>query len=931
MSTDPATAARWDAIKSRFDELLELDPTERSRRLEDLAREDCGLAREVAALLKHAATGDFLDAPADLQAVLEPACRDEVGSWRLLRLLGHGGMGVVFEAERADGAYAQRVAIKLVDGGWARPMLRERLAAERRFLAGLDHPGIARLIDGGETRNGNPYLVMEFVDGTPITTYASASRLALPARLQLVIAALDAVQFAHERLIVHRDLKPSNVLVTTGGQVKLLDFGIAKAIATGPGAAADATRIFTPAYASPEQMRGEPATAAADVYSMGVLLYELIAGSHPFQPQSEGADAWMEAALSTRAEAPSRRLQRVDPRAPRVPSELDVIVLKAMARNVADRYRTARELAEDLRAYLDHRPISVRTPSPLYVAAKLFRRKPLATGLATAAIVAVLGTSVVALRLADQADRARLDSERRFNEVRRLANDIVFGYQDALEPLGGQALDVRLRLVRDGLGYLDALTSSPNMSDELLREAAAAYQRIGDLLGNLTQANLGHSGESLASYRKALALREALFAKYPSGAQEAMALGGVQHAIGRAYLTQGDIARARATFAQAEALMTSHVGNDDQLALLQLRLDSAAAQSCASFGYQGDSRAALAQVRELQPQFSSLLARRRGAAELEANLSYLLASGALHGCTGGLAQAVDSFAAAEALTRELRDLQPYNVTFLQRRAMILLEYGYWRAVSGEVAAGIGRIEESRDLLESLYESNKRDAKLRLDLATVYSKLGGLQLRVGRVDEAGTGARRAEAVLQTLVAEAPENKAFHTLLGSAYNRQAQVASARGRHADALRLTNLAIRELRASGDDTAHKSYLAIVLGYRASIEAALGDGEAAAGSLVQSAAIARVAAAENPAAVDTRVTLARSLVSLAEQAPAATLARHGLDAAGVRREALDLLTELERGGRLPPAEKALLTRATATRPLPPASSPETLPANPSRT
>jgi tRNA A-37 threonylcarbamoyl transferase component Bud32 len=913
MSTDPAIGARWDAIKSRFDEILALDPAQRSRRLEALAREDAELAREVEALLKHAQTADFLETPADLQALFEPASRDEIGHWRLLRLLGHGGMGVVFEAERADGAYAQRAAIKLVDGGWARPRLRERLAAERRILAGLDHPGIARLIDGGETRNGNPYLVMEFVDGTPITAYASASGLTLPARLQLVVAALDAVQFAHERLIVHRDLKPSNVLVTADGQVKLLDFGIAKAIATEPGAAADATRIFTPAYASPEQMRGEPATAAADVYSMGVLLYELIAGSHPFQPPNERADAWIEAALATHAEAPSRRLQRVDPRAPRLSADLDAIVMKAMARNAAERYRTARELAEDLRAFLDHRPISVRAPSPLYVAAKLFRRKPLATGLATAAIVAVLGTSVVALRLADQAERARLDSERRFNEVRRLANDIVFGYQDALEPLGGQALDVRLRLVRDGLEYLDALTSSPNVSDGLLREAAAAYQRIGDLLGNLTQSNLGHAGESLASYRKALALREALYAKSPAQARDAMALGGVQHAIGRAHLTQGDIAGAKALFAQAERLMSAHAGEAGPLALLRVRLDSAAAQSCASFGYQGDSRAALAQVHELEPQFSALLARRRGTAELEANLAYLLASGALHGCTGALAQAVQSFATAETLTRELRDLQPYNVTFLQRRAMILLEYGYWQAVSGELAPGIARIEESRDLLESLYEGNKRDAKLRLDLATVYSKLGGLQLRVGQVDEAGIGASRAEAVLQTLLAEAPENKAFHTLLGASYNRQAQVASARGRHADALRLTHLAIRELRASGNDTAHKSYLATVLGYRASVEAALGDREAAAESLLESAAIARDAAAENPAAVDTRITLARSLVTLAEKAPAAALARHGLDAAGARREALELLLDLERGGRLPPAEKALLTRARASR------------------
>jgi eukaryotic-like serine/threonine-protein kinase len=915
MSNEKDTNARWGAIKSRFDELLALDPAQRSRGLDALASEDPQLAKEVAGLLDHAATGDLLEAPANMLAMLEPAANDRIGCWKLLRLIGHGGMGVVFEAERADGAFQQRVAIKLVEG-WARPDLRARLAAERRILAGLDHPGIARLIDGGETASGIPYLVMELVEGVPITSYSTAAHLSIARRLELVIAALEGVQFAHEHLIVHRDLKPSNVLVTSQGQVKLLDFGIAKAIATEGGAAGEATRIFTPGYASPEQMRGEPATASADVYSMGVLLYEILAGSHPYPPAREGRDGWMEAMLTGDPETPGRRLSRVDPEAARLPAELDAVVMKAMARSPSERYRTAREFAQDLRAFLDHRPISVRRPSLLYVAAKFARRRPLGTGLAAAALVAVLSTSIVALALADRAERARRDSETRFNEVRRLANDIIFAYQDALEPLGGQALDVRLRLVKDGLDYLDALTRSPNVSDGLLREAAGAYQRIGDLLGNLTQANLGHSRAALASYQKARALREALFAKHPGEAGEAVALAGTLHAIGRSHLTLGQVDRAKELFAQAEGLMSAHAREGDQLALMLLRLDAAGAQSCASFGYQGDSRAALAQVRELQPRFAALLEQRRSAPELEANLSYLLASGALHGCTGAVAQAVESFATAEALTRELRDLQPYNVTFLHRRAMILLEHGYWQAVAGEPAKGVLHMQESRDILESLYESNKRDAKLRLDLATIYSKLGGLQLRLNQPEEAAKGARRAEAVLQTLLAEAPENDAFHTLLGAAYNRQAQAASAGARHAEALRLTNLAIRELRASGDDTGHRGYLAAVLGYRATIEGALGDREAAAESRMQSAALARRAAAENPAAVDVRITLARSLVSLADQAPPATLGRHGLDAATVRREALELLLELERGGRLPPADKELLERVRAVRPRP---------------
>lgn len=908
MAQDEGEAnGRWPEVKARFEELAGLDAAARAARLAGLRATDPALAAEVDSLLAHDHTGGFLDPPADIAALLGHSPRERIGPWRLERVIGHGGMGVVFEATRADQAYEQRVAVKLVSGAWARPGLRERLAAERRILAALDHPGIARLIDGGETRAGNPYLVMELVEGTPITRHAAERALAPGRRLELVAAALEAVQFAHERLIVHRDLKPSNVLVTATGQVKLLDFGIARAM-SGDAAPGEATRVFTPGYASPEQVRGEPPAAAADVYSMGVILYELVAGSHPYRDR----DRWVDAMLAADPEKPSRRLAQSDPAAPPVAAELDAIVMKALARDPAERYPTARDLRDDLLAFLGHRPISVRRPSPLYLAAKFARRHPSGTALAAAALAAILSTSVVAIVLAERAERAREDSERRFEEVRRLANDVVFSYQDALEPLGGQALDVRLRLIRDGLAYLDRLTASPNVSAGLLREAAAGYQRIGDLLGNFTRANLGQSPEAMASYAKARALREKLHAANPGDASDAVALASVLQAIGRARLAVGEIAPAKEAFAQAERLMAAHARPEDRAAHLVLRLEAAGAQSCASIGYGGDSRPALAAVAALEPEFRALLAARRSSRELDANVSYLLAAGALAGCTGDVARAVAAFEAAEPLTRELRDLDPYDVTALHRRAMILLELGYWRAVAGDAAAGIERMEDARDILESLYASNRRDAKLRLDLATVYSKLGGLQVGAGALEEAASGARRAEAVLQTLLAEAPANRTFHTLLAAAYNRQAQVAFARGRHAEALRLANLAVAELRTAGTgDTSRIGHLAMVLNYRATIESAAGLKDAAAATRLESAALARRATAENPAAVDLRIALATALVALAEEAPRGTLRAAGLGRREASREALGLLEDLARGGRLPPAARGLLARAAA--------------------
>ncbi len=336
-SAPPQSSSRWQAVKAFLDELPALGREARQGRLEELATRDPELAGEVADLLRYAEdTQGFLTSlPPAGEAFALPKANERLGPWRLVRPIGHGGMGVVFEAARADGAYEQRVALKVVSGAWTRPGLKERLAAERQMLAGLDHPGIARLIDGGETASGVPYLVMEFVDGAPITRYVADHAVPPGSRIRLVIEALEAVQFAHEQLVVHRDLKPSNVMVSREGKVKLLDFGVAKALAAGAAPNADTTRAFTPGYASPEQIRGEPPTAAADVYSMGVLLYEILTDTHPYDVSSNDPTAIIDAMLMADPERPSRRVAKRRTGL-ELPRELDAIVMKAMARTSAE-------------------------------------------------------------------------------------------------------------------------------------------------------------------------------------------------------------------------------------------------------------------------------------------------------------------------------------------------------------------------------------------------------------------------------------------------------------------------------------------------------------------------------------------------------------------------------------------------------------------
>ena len=387
---------------------------------------DDALATEVRALLAAhdaaEATG-HLDRPLldrDGGAFGDPAVGRAVGPWRLTARLGEGGMGAVYRAERADGAYERAVAVKLIRPGpdlGAAPPLGRRLAAERRILARLEHPHVARLYDGGVTAEGAPYLVMELVDGTPVTAYAEARGLDVEARLRLFLQVCDAVAYAHRHLVVHRDLKPSNVLVTEdhagAPQVKLLDFGIATLLAEGDDGAARTRTVgaMTPAYAAPEQVRGEAVTTATDVYALGVLLYELLAGRRPYELARRTA---AEVERLVCEAAPPRPSQAApDPAlARRLRGDLDTVVAKAMAKEPERRYASAEALAEDLRRHLAGLPVAARPASAGYRLRKFAARHRAGVAAAAAVAVALVGGLGAALWQAHAAQVERQKAER---------------------------------------------------------------------------------------------------------------------------------------------------------------------------------------------------------------------------------------------------------------------------------------------------------------------------------------------------------------------------------------------------------------------------------------------------------------------------------------------------------------------------------------
>ena len=466
-----ASPERWRLVESLFHRVADADPDDRPRLLDELCAGDTALRRELESLLLSAdRTLEGLRRP--VQQAAESITHSDVvgegkliGAYRLMRLLGEGGMGTVYLAARADEQYQQRVAIKVLHStlGLSQAMLL-RFRAERQILAGLEHPNIARMLDGGMTPDGLPYLVMEYVDGSPIHEYCRRHELTVEARLRLFHSVCAAVEYAHHNLVVHRDIKPANILVTAGGVPKLLDFGIAKLLDPALDAAAPtrtAERMMTPEYASPEQILGEPVTTATDVYGLAVLLYELLTGKRPFVVDTHSP---LEIA---------RVVCQQEPEPPGVSPDLDKIVLMGMRKEPGRRYASAADFASDVQAYLDGFPLRARTDSLGYRTERFLRRHR--TAAATALLVALLlvGFSIAMGILARRANREQALAQR---EAEFLAGMFRAATPDAAR---GHIPTARDLLDRGAERVDRELAAEPEVRAAMLQNIASAYRSLG--------------------------------------------------------------------------------------------------------------------------------------------------------------------------------------------------------------------------------------------------------------------------------------------------------------------------------------------------------------------------------------------------------------------------------------------------------------------
>jgi non-specific serine/threonine protein kinase/serine/threonine-protein kinase len=552
------TPWQWSDVDGILKSALELPEPEQDAWIARQCENRPQLKSEVESLLRaHRAPETFLE-PHNPTHVGR-----RIGPYLLMEEIGSGGMGAVYRARREDDNFRQEVAVKLMRASLEiRPEAVRHFLEERQILAGLAHPNIARLLDGGYTSEGTPYIVMEYVAGTPITDYCSTNQLDLKARLRLFLELASGVQFAHRHLVIHRDIKPANVLVTGEGIPKLLDFGIAKLVDPEAAGTETTLRPWTPDYASPEQVCGAAMSTASDVYSLGVLLYEFVASRRPYKLSDSPLDQAVETICVKDPPPPSAIAQDV-------PQDLDAIVMKALRKEPESRYASVREFAEDIDRYLSFRPVLARHGTYRYVARKFIRRHRAGVATAAAACVLLAASAAVVIRESHVARFERDRAQRRFNEVRRLAHSVVFDLQDKIAALPGST-PVRKELIASVIGYFDGLAKEAAGDPGLQQELAEAYMRVGEVQGGGNE-NLGDLPGALASFQKAEQIARALVAAQPSfGARKLLA--ETQRGVGRVLFQANDLARAefyrKQALGTARDLQKQYPGNEDAKLLL---------------------------------------------------------------------------------------------------------------------------------------------------------------------------------------------------------------------------------------------------------------------------------------------------------------------------------------------------------------------------
>jgi tetratricopeptide (TPR) repeat protein len=779
--------APWSRVKEIVADALDRPAAERTAFVASACGGSDVLRQEVESLLAaHAAASAFIERPAEVpaealaglttggpEAIPQGAA---IGPYRILRVIGAGGMGTVYLAERADEAFHRQVAIKVVAGALARPELVQRFLTERRILAALDHPHIARLLDAGATTDGLPYVVMEYVDGEPIDRYCKS--LSVAARLDLGRQVCAAVHYAHQRLVIHRDIKASNILVNREGQPKLLDFGIAKLLEPDPDGREHtdtAGRALTPESASPEQLKDQPVTVASDVYSLGVLLYRLLAERKPFDQGTSSSADLVHAICEVDPPPPSRASA---PGAPRLDPETDWITMMAMRKEPARRYGSAQQMAEDITRYLEGRPVIAAPDSRSYRAVKFVRRR-WGTVAAVAGVIVALAAGAATTFY--QARRA----ERRFDDVRKLAGSVVGEIYDAIADLPGSTAPRQL-LVSRSLEYLDSLAAEAGSDVTLQRELASAYEKIGDVQGNPYGANLGDVAGATATFQKLLQIRQAVFDGRSRTWADVNALAAAHARTADMAYGQGKYADSAEAYGRSIALLESNPPPPADAALGGKML-------ARWHGRRGVALTAGGKPAEAVTSLQTALALLKPLAEAPGADPILQSEMAVHSINLGdvynyqrdFVKALEYHQLGAATLRRAVPADGRAVSPRRRLALTLARVSADLIDLNRYDEAIAACRETIALFEGLANGDPSSVQFQFDLADVIANLAMIQEKAGSLDDALATVRRSLAISDAAQARNPQFSDHNFNYAGTVVLAGQIHLRRGETADAAR--------------------------------------------------------------------------------------------------------------------------------------------------
>jgi eukaryotic-like serine/threonine-protein kinase len=758
-----------EIVKCAFD----LPPQDREAFVKERCGSDAQLLAEVESLLAEEENAErFIEQPAVefaaeiFQRSLSPG--EILDHYKIISFVHEGGTSEVYLAE--DDQLGRQVAIKLLKLGLGTADVIRRFYQEERILAGLTHPNIAQLHGAAVTPNGLPYFVMEYVDGPRLDDYCRERQLSIDDRLELFQKICSAVAYAHQRLVIHRDIKPANIRINSNGETKLLDFGIAKLL--GPTVATDMTitvgPMMTPEYASPEQIRGEAITTASDIYSLGMILYELLTGQKPYKienrspseiariiTEKEPRRPSVAVARGQKSEARSQKLLRGD---------LDNIILKALRKEPERRYATVAQFSDDIRRYLEGRPVLARKGTTRYRAAKFIARNKIAVAAAALVVLALVAGIITTAWQAGIANMERAKAERRFNDVRHLAESFMFEIHDAIQNLAGSTAARRL-LVSRALQYLDGLAGEAHNDLTLQRELATAYQRLGDIQGNPYVPNIGDTEGALQSYKKALTIQESLAVTHPSDqAQEDLARS--YRGLGDIFDPKGDVANAIDSYRKSLAIFQVLAGAHPNDQRLQQEL--ATAYDAYGSGLRKTDRIPerLEAFRKVVEIDKRLLAQNPENRRAQHGVAIgLMKLG--DGWRQNKIEAVESLRKSRAFVESLAASDPTNARAQRDFGVVSYRLGEVLSWTGDYAAALDELPKSLAIYERLAAADPKDLQARFDIAGIHTDMAEAFVNSGDLAHGMDESAKSLSMFRDLSATDPANMDYLRYLGLCY--------------------------------------------------------------------------------------------------------------------------------------------------------------------